>query len=149
MAFFPDTGNQNVAGTLTVTGASTLSGGLSAGNNVTGIGTAPTAAAGANAGTGPPAPVVNTNARDLGGSITFGTGTTPAAGAMVTITLATSFTNPPAVVVSPLNTATQALGLYAQATSGSSITVSATTAPAASQGNTTYGFEYLVVGMAA
>src|SRR5712671_1438059 len=40
--------------------------------------TSPTAAAGANAGTGPPAPVVTANSTDVAGSITFGTGTTPA-----------------------------------------------------------------------
>lgn len=46
----------------------------------------PTLAAGANAGTTPPSPVLGTGSTDGRGAITFGTGTTPAAGAMVTVT---------------------------------------------------------------
>lgn len=160
MGFFPNTANQGVAGNLTVSGSAVINGNLNVDsgtahfggalvqvNHLAAITAGITAAAGANAGTGPPAPVLNANARDLAGSLTFGTGTTPAAGAMVVLTLASTFTNPPAVVVVASNTAAQALGLYAAATAANQITISCTTAPAASQANTTYGVEYLIVGM--
>lgn len=106
-------------------------------------GITPTAAAGANAGTTPPAPVVGTNSRAMRGEITFGTGTTPAAGAMVTVThgQAQPFNNVHPVVT-PINAATANLGLYISAYSKTAFTISAANAPAASQANTIYGFVY-------
>ena len=47
---------------------------------------APTAAAGAGAGSSPPAPVVAGDSSDLRGSLTFGSGGTPAGGVAVTVT---------------------------------------------------------------
>lgn len=107
---------------------------------------APTAAAGANAGTSPPAPVVTAGDTDMRGNITFGTGTTPAAGAMVGVTFANPWAIAPTVMVVPRNTATQALGLYVTGNSVNGFTLSCTTAPAASQGNTIYSFDYSVLG---
>lgn len=109
--------------------------------------TAPTAAAGGNAGSGPPSPVVTSGDTDERGKITFGTGTGPSAGAQVTVTFGHTFSNAtPYTVVVPLNTATQALGLYISAMSATAFTVSTTSAPAASQGNTVYGFYYITLG---
>ena len=113
---------------------------------------APTAAAGANAGGSPPAPVVTAGSNDARGALTFGTGTTPAAGAQAVVT----FANPylplgaqeplasPVVMLNSLNTATQALGLYVSSLTPTGFTVSCTTAPAASQGNTVYSVQYVV-----
>lgn len=103
-------------------------------------------AAGANAGTGPPAPVLGTNSSDNAGSGTFGTGTTPAAGAMVAATFSAAFGSLPAVVLIPANAAAQALGLYVSGVGTGGFTVSCVTAPAASQANSTYAFEWLAIG---
>lgn len=114
-------------------------------NHLTSIGPAATAVAGANAGTTPPTPVL-TLCNDIAGKITFGTGTTPAAGAQVVVTFAKAFTNAPVVVLTPINSATTSLNLYVSATSTTNFTVSCVTAPSASQSNTTYGFNYHVMG---
>lgn len=111
-----------------------------------GGGPTPTAAAGANAGTTPPAPVVTSGDTDMRGNITFGTGATPAAGAMVVVTFANAWLNAPFVMVTPKNTATQALGLYVTGVSTTGFTLSCTTAPAASQANTVFSFDFLAQG---
>lgn len=103
------------------------------------------AAAGANAGASPPAPVV-TRATDLSGTCTFGTGTLPAAGAQVVVTFASAYANAPSVVIVPNNSLTAALTLYVTILAGS-FTVNCVNAPAASQGNTTYSFTYQVQGV--
>jgi hypothetical protein len=106
----------------------------------------PTAAAGANAGTSPPAPVVAATARNQRGNVTFGTGTTPAAGAQVTVTYSAAWPLAPFVSVVAKNSATAALGLYVSANATGSFTVSTTSAPAASQANTVYSFDFIVTG---
>jgi hypothetical protein len=106
-------------------------------------GRALTAAAGANAGTSPPAPVL-TRATDLSGKITFGTGTTPAAGAQVVATFQVAYANAPVVVVTPVNSASAALNFHV-ATTTTTFTVSCVGAPSASQANTVYGFFYHVL----
>src|SRR5205823_5578693 len=106
------------------------------------VGNAVTVAAGANAGTSPPAPVVGSS-RDLRGLVTFGTGTGPTAGAQVVVTLSRTYSAAPvSVIVTPQNTATEALGLYVSNITTNSFTLSCTIAPAASQGNTIYSFSY-------
>lgn len=107
----------------------------------TGAGNSPTAAAGANAGTSPPAPVIS--GTDVSGKVTFGTGTTPAAGAQAVVTFAVSYTNP-RVVITPINSASASLNLYVGVTN-TNFTVSCVNAPAASQTNSHYGFNYLVI----
>ena len=112
-------------------------------------GPAPTAAAGANNGTSPPAPVVATAAIDTRGNITFGSGSSPAAGAQVVVTInaneAAELQGTPSVILTPKNTATQALGLYVSAVSTTAFTVSTTNAPTASQANTVYSFDYVLI----
>src|SRR5882762_6096865 len=103
----------------------------------------PSAAAGANAGTSPPAPV-KTRCSDLAGQITFGTGTGPAAGAQVVATFNTAYVNAPKVVITPINSASAALNFYVTSTT-TTFTVSCVNAPAASQANTVYGFNYHVL----
>lgn len=113
-------------------------------------GTAPAAAAGSNAGTSPPAPVVTTGSLDNAGTITFGTGTTPAAGVMVAVTFATPWVMPGGgaehIALTPGNTATQALGIYVSGVSPTGFQISCTNAPAAGQGNTVYSVSYLTMG---
>ena len=106
----------------------------------------PAAAAGANNGTSPPAPVVASTARSNRGNVTFGSGTTPAAGAQCVVTFPTAYATAPYVAVVPRNSATAALGLFVSATAAGSFTLSTTSAPAASQANTVYSFDFLVTG---
>jgi hypothetical protein len=100
--------------------------------------TAPTAAAGANAGTSSPAPVVNSLSTDRSARVTYGTGTAPAAGEQLVITFHKPFVNVPQPTVSAMNAATQALGLYVSAISTTSVSIASTNAPGISQPNTTY-----------
>ena len=122
-----------------------------AGNVTSGIhylstGAAPGAAAGGNNGSTPPAPVVAASATDARGNITFGSGGSAAAGAQVAVTFATAYGATPAVMVVPRNDATQQLGLYVTSPGTTGFTLSTHGAPTASQGNTTYSFDYLVLG---
>lgn len=104
----------------------------------------PVFAAGAGGGTSAPTP--NTSSANANrGDINFGSGTGPSAGVMLTATFTTAYAAAPKVVISPSNAATAALGLYATATT-TAITISATNAPAASQGNGTYNVQYVVLG---
>lgn len=105
-------------------------------------GLAVTAAAGANAGSSPPSPAL-TNATDLAGQVTFGTGTSPAAGAQCVVTFNTAYSSAPKVVITPINSASASLNLYAVTTTAN-LTVSSVNAPSASQANTVYGFFYHV-----
>lgn len=108
--------------------------------------TAPAAAAGAQAGGSPPAPVVTAGDTDLRGSMTFGTGSTATAGAMVAVTFANAFgVAPKAVQITPANAATAALQLYVTSIGTTGFTVGCNSAPASSQANTVYAFDYLVL----
>ena len=113
-------------------------------------GQTPAAAAGANAGGSPPAPVVATGCNDGAGTITFGTGSAPAAGVMVTVTFGHTWSvtggGAPHIVVTPNNAVTQALGLYAVRSGATGWNLSAANAPAAGQANTVYSFSYHVIG---
>lgn len=107
----------------------------------------PTAAAGANAGTSPPAPVVTTGATDRRGVITFGSGTgSPAAGAQLVVTFHTA--GPvgavPSVRFVPQNAATAALAMYPSAVSNTGFTLSTGGALGTSQAATVYSVEYVV-----
>jgi hypothetical protein len=104
-----------------------------------------TATMGAAAGTTPPAAVV-TGCNDVRGTLTFGTGTTPGTGTLITVTFPTAFAAAPTATISPANSATQALGLYIVSTSTTTLVVGCATAPAASQGNTTYALSYHCFG---
>lgn len=142
-AYFRDNDARNV-----VTAVSEDS--LVVGGDLTGFGhlgsisqNAPTAAAGANAGTSPPAPV-KTGCTDVAGKITFGTGTSPAAGSQVVVTFQVAYGSAPKVVLTPINSASAALNFHV-ATTTTTFTVSCVNAPAASQANTIYGFFYHVL----
>lgn len=106
----------------------------------------PTAAAGANNGTSPPAPVVAAGGDTRAGTLTFGSGSGPAAGAQCVVTFTWQMFSATAAVVTltPLNTATQALGLYVSSFSATGFTISSTNAPSASQGNTIYSVGWTV-----
>lgn len=108
-------------------------------------GVAPTVAAGANAGTIPPAPVLAANSRDQRGGATFGTGTTPAVGAQLVVTFNSAFPIAPFVQITETTGPTTALGPYVSAVSTTGFTVSFNTAPAASQPNTAYGISWQAV----
>ena len=111
-----------------------------------GGGTAPTAAAGANSGTGPPAPVVVAGSNDERGTITFGTGTGPAAGSQVVVTFAAAYGAAPFVFLTPTNGQTYNIGMFVLAAVAASFTIGAAATPAASQVNTVYSVNYVVVG---
>src|SRR5215472_5983570 len=102
----------------------------------------PTAAAGAGAGTSPPAPVVDPNSSDSHGSVTFGSGSAPAGGAVVTVTFARP-RDPNRLYVLQLTentTATAGIDLAVTSRTSTGFTISSNTRNlAASQGNTTYG----------
>ena len=106
---------------------------------------APTAAAGANAGGSPPAPVVNAASNDMRGSLTFGTGTTPALGDLCDVTFAAAYGAAPFVKLTPTTAAAAALQWYVTATTGGFV-IHSGTAPTASQANTVYGFTWEVIG---
>jgi|SRR5215217_5791613 len=110
-------------------------------NSSAGTGT-PTVAAGANAGTTPPAPVLVAGSNDSRGRVTFGTGATPAAGAMVAVTFSNPFSVAPYVFATQ-GTAT-GTGAYVSNVTTTGFTFGFTTAPTASQANTVYAFNYHV-----
>lgn len=103
---------------------------------------APAIVAGANNGTGPPAPIVSPDSSDVRGSCTFGSGTTPAVGAQCVMT----FTTPrdtnrlPVVQLTETTTAFSALQPAVTGLTATGFTVSTAVAPAASQAATVYGF---------
>lgn len=106
--------------------------------------TVPTAVAGANAGTTPPAPVVVINSNDTAGQITFGTGTTPAAGTEVVVTFTTPYATAPSVILSAVNSATAALTPYVASISTTGFSINLVGAPAASQAASFYSVNYRV-----
>jgi hypothetical protein len=139
--YFANNDAQNVATFSSFDNTNAQGGNTQVLGHVVAVGGSATAAAGANAGTSPPSPVISGN--DLDGQVTFGTGTSPSAGSQVTVTFSKSYTNP-RVVLTPINSASASLNLYVSATS-TTFTVSSVNAPSASQGNTTYGFNYHVL----
>lgn len=102
---------------------------------------AATVAAGANAGSSPPAPVAS-NCGDFGGQITFGTGTSAAAGAQVQVTFSQFRGTAYSINVTPTNAATAALGTWYAVKGGSSFTICCTGTPSSSQADTTYAVDY-------
>ncbi|MEJ0072740.1 MAG: right-handed parallel beta-helix repeat-containing protein [Candidatus Saccharibacteria bacterium] len=103
-------------------------------------------AAGANAGTSPPAPVfvANMSSTDDSGQINFGSGSSPAIGAQVVVVFQTPYGVTPKVLMSPLNSVTAALQCYISSVSTTGFTVSTLVAPAASQSVTKYLLDYAV-----
>jgi hypothetical protein len=111
-------------------------------------GGAPTIIAGSATGGTPPAPVA-TNCSDSKGSISFGTGSGAIAGELVRVTYGANFSDTggtPAVSVTPLNAATAALGLYVTKNGSTAFSLNAANVPAVSAANTTYAFDYHVLG---
>lgn len=128
----------------------TFTGSVSFGRHIHGVTTVVAAAASAGAGTSPPAPSVTAGSTDLGGTITWGTGSSPNTQAQLSITFGVAWTIPggggPHIVLTPLNAATQALGLYVSGVNPTGFNVYAAVAPAAGQGASTYQFSYVVMG---
>lgn len=106
------------------------------------------AVSGAAAGTSQtPGPVVTAGSVDTRGNITFGSGVAPTAGAVVVVTFSAAYAVAPVVMLVPKNSATAGLApLYISAVSATGFTVSCQNAPTASQANTTYSFDWLVLG---
>lgn len=110
-------------------------------------------AAGANAGSTPPVPVLSNFANDERGSITCGTGTTATAGAQAVLTFSGSwsgYTNiaSPIPTVTPLNAATAAIGpWYATVSSDNrTLTLGCAGIPASSQPSNVYALGYSLSG---
>lgn len=147
-----DAGDLTTASKFTVdnTGNATLQRSLTINRHIHGGGSAPSVVASAGAGSSPPSPVAITGSTDMAGTITWGTGTSPNTQAQLTVTFAAAWTIPggggPHVVVTPINSATQALGLYVSGISPTGFNVNVASAPAGSQSNSTYQFCYVVVG---
>lgn len=111
----------------------------------------------AGAGTTPPAAVIAGYSRNREGGITWGTGTTPAAGGQVAIVFGTNeipriggSTAPSRIMVIAKNTATANLNPYVSAiavTSGETtgFTIGLGTAPSASQANTVYAVDWVLI----
>jgi hypothetical protein len=108
--------------------------------------TPPTALAGSGAGTSPPAPVVTSGSNDARGNVTGGTGTSPAAGALIAVTFNQTYASPPTVNATPANAASAALLPYVTSVTTTGFTIATQGAPAAAQANTTYSFNYQVIG---
>jgi hypothetical protein len=110
-------------------------------------GAAPAAAAGADNGTTPPAPVVAAGSTDGRGSLTFGSGSAPAAGDQVVVTFASPYASKPVVTVVASNAAITktVLGQLTPAeVSTTGFKVRSSAAPGVSQANTTYELQYQV-----
>lgn len=142
------TGNQVVAanGTLSVSGASTLTGNVSAGGTLTVTGAAtlngkvklgsgtPTVTAAAGAGVGPT--IITTGSTDQAMQISLTAGTGPASGSILTVAFGSAFASAPkAVQVVPMNNKAADLTtpLYADATTitTTGFTIKCSTAPTA------------------
>lgn len=115
-------------------------------------GIAPTAAAGTNAGGAPPAPVIDAQAFDMRGNLTCGSGTVPAAGQLAVVTWGNPYATSSAPVVhlngyNALGAGLGSLNAIPQGTPGNwtGFAIQCSTAPAASQANTTYGIQWWVV----
>ncbi len=135
------------AGAVTMSGLTTTTGGIANPGHYVGTGgAAPTAAAGANAGGSPPAPFVYSDSTDQRGYVSTGTGTLPTAGSQVVVTFHTPYANPPYVMITAHNAAAAALVPYLVDTQTTTFTIGLALPPAASQGNMTYDFDYLVIG---
>jgi hypothetical protein len=105
-----------------------------------------TAAAGAQAGTSPPAPVVAAGSTIIRGSLTCGTGSgSPATGLLVAVTFGSTLPAIPNVLITPTTSAMAALypvvTIASVSTTGFSVTV---TSPGTSQANTVYGVAWFV-----
>lgn len=118
-----------------------------------------TATAGAALGTSPPAAVVTPGANAVRGNVTFGSGSAPTTGIALTILfpfaltgmLRAGTTTPQAYIfLTPTTQVTAPLDMSAIfTTSGQTVTgftINVNTAPTASQGNTVYGVNWLVMG---
>jgi hypothetical protein len=99
-----------------------------------------TAAAGANAGTSAPAPVVTTGPDNRSGLVTFGSGTSPASGTQVTVTFGTPFAVTPTVMLTPANGQTAGLLCAVESVSETGFNLVTANAPAASESHTYYKF---------
>ncbi len=102
----------------------------------------PVVAAGANAGTTPPAPALDAGSTDLKGRVRFGTGATPAAGAMVTVTFSNPVSSTPLVYATLSTAGGAAVSVSNVSTTG--FTINFLTAPTASQALGTYAVTYKV-----
>lgn len=111
---------------------------------------------GAGAGGSPPAAVGAAGNVNRRGGVTWGTGTSPTTGTQVTVNFATAelvasgATSPARVMITPRNSATAALNPFVSAITQSSnntvsFAISLATAPAASQANTTYAIDWILV----
>jgi hypothetical protein len=141
-------GNLVVTGTIDATGY--LENGMPVyleGDSAAHTGT-PTAAAGTNAGTTPPVPIVAVASRDWRGSLTFGTGTGNGAQAgdhLVDVTFANPFdAAPTTIILMEANQITAALALYVNNISATGFSIGSNTNPAKGRPNTTYSVEFLV-----
>lgn len=108
-------------------------------------GTAPTPSAGANAGTSPPVPTMDSGSNDQRGGVLWGTGTSATAGPQVVVTFAVAYATAPFVVVAARSGLTYNSGLFVT-TGTTSFTISAAANPLPSQVSGAYTAQFLVIG---
>lgn len=132
------TDNRTVRQALRKYGDVTFDGHVSSNNG------APTVKAGAQAGANAPAPTLF-RADDTKGIIFCGTGDTPTAGALCTLTFAKPFNGQPIVTLTPANPAAADFLIYVASTT-TTLTIFAKTAPGANKPADTYQFQYHVWG---
>ena len=108
----------------------------------------PVVAAGAGAGTSPPAPVLGAGSSDARGSLTFGSGPSPGAGVVFSVTFARP-RDPnrlPMVLLQESTAATAGVDLAVTSVTSTGFSVSTNTRNlTASQPNTTYGIEWALI----
>jgi Pectate lyase superfamily protein len=105
--------------------------------------TSGTAAAGANAGSSPPTPSFGSHG-DYAGQVCFGTGTGPTAGAMAQINFVNANGTVYTLGVQPTNAAAAGLGVAYVTKASNDFILNVPNAPAASQANSTYCYDYQI-----
>jgi hypothetical protein len=104
------------------------------------------AALSANGGS-PPSPTFSSlGGSDVRGKVFFGSGTAPSAGDQISVTFEKAYGDPPAVVITPQNAATAALGLYVSGGVTTGFKIATQNAPTASQGGSTYLAAFTAIG---
>jgi cytoskeletal protein CcmA (bactofilin family) len=147
-------GNVNIGQALTVAGATTFSGAVSANQltvqtlNLNGDividhhidtgGLSPTRTPGNALGNGG---TVSVNGSDTAGTITINTGSSPAVGCFVTVTFGKAFTRTPSLAITPVDVAASGLAYYVTRTT-TDFSVCTSSTPPAGQ---TFGYDYIAI----
>jgi cytoskeletal protein CcmA (bactofilin family) len=147
-------GNVNIGQALTVAGATTFSGAVSANQltvqtlNLNGDividhhidtgGLTPTRTPGDALGNGG---TVSVNGSDTAGAITINTGSSPAAGCFVSVTFGKAFNSTPSIAITPVDAAASGLAYYITRTTTNFSVCTSSTPPAGQS----FGYDYIAI----